>query len=186
MKAKWKYILIAGAFLCILAIVLAVTMTYTVRDFMSEGVHAIGRYAHVDIQEKCYFINGQTKTVVGESTLTISGYLFDEHYDPFSQSHDASRFDGFMDIDGKSASIKEGYGSYMGSITNGEAHMLTVLYAPFEGDRSNYYYAHISLSDPEVIVVHYLFEDEQIVAVCGDSEQDALENYEEYWDILQG
>lgn len=184
MKAKWKYILIAAAVLCVLAIVLAVTFTYAVRDFMSEGVHVIGRYAHVDIQEKCYFINGQTKAVVGESTLTISGYLFDEHYDPFSQSHDASRFDGFMDIDGKSTSVKEGYGSYMGSISNGEARMLTVLYAPFEGDSTNYY-AHISLSDPEVIVVHYLFEDEQIVAVCGDSEEDALENYEKYWDILQ-
>lgn len=183
MKTKWKYILIIATILCVLAIILAASFHFIIQEFMSDGVHVIGKYAHVELQKNCYFINTETKEVIEESTFTVSGYLFDRHYSPFKQTHNSSLFDGYMNIDKYNISLKDGFQKYVGAISTGTP-FINITYAPLNLDKSSYYTVFISISDPEVIVIQFPFSDEHIVAVCGENKQDALQNYETFWDIL--
>ena len=144
----------------------------------TEGIHVLGKWAHIDYEKNCYFIDTQTKEVTGDSTFSISGILFAKPKEMFKEYYEMSTFSGHMEVSAYPFAMTEVF--HKGSI-----HDKKISLASFnKTDLSNlkpFYQVHILYSNPEIVVIYiYLENDEVLVAVCGQSEEEALENYQQY------
>ncbi len=182
MPTKRKVCLILVLVLVVGLILGLIALAVGCSQFFSEGVHVLGRYVHIDFQQKCFFIDPDTKEVTGESTFTASGYLFDRHYSPFSNGHAASLFDGHMDVDAYPISLKDGFHNHYGAIgqdviTLSCQGMVTADSQP----AGTYYIVEILKSNPEIVVIYiYSGSESASVAVCGTDGASAADNYQQY------
>ena len=64
--------IVIGIAIVVIGIVIVILVSNCIHDFFSgDGFQVLGKFAHIDYQEKCYFID-QERNVVGDSTFTIS------------------------------------------------------------------------------------------------------------------
>lgn len=164
-----------------IAIVILVSNCVKKNFTEAEGIHVLGKWAHINYQEKCYLIDMKTDKVIGDSTFTISGMLYDRHKKMFKGGpHEASVFSGHMEVSAYPIALTEGYNNHAGSILDNKI--------VFVSDRviepgyfERLYQVDILCSNPEIVVIYiYLENDEVLVAVCGQSEDEALEKYQQY------
>ena len=164
-----------GIAIVVIGIVIFVLVSNCIHDFFSgDGFQVLGKFAHIDYQEKCYFIDKERK-VVGDSTFTISGILYDRHKSMFNKEYSASGFRGHMEVDAYPIPLSKV--SHVGEIVdNGLA------FTSYRDNKLEHYYiVHVLRSNPDIVVVHIELENgEYLTAVCGESEDEALENYQHY------
>lgn len=148
-------------------------------SFVKPGVHTLGNYAHIDLQRNCYFISHDGKTVTGQSTFTIVGYLNDV------AGNESGLFDGHMSVAQYPISFEKGYRSYAGDIGK-DFISLTCQGAVLDDPTfDTYYTVRILRDDPNVIVVTVFSGDESATAVCGNTEAEAIANYQLYLDSVR-
>lgn len=185
MKKKHIWMIAVGAVLLIACIVLAVLVS----NFMRDGVHILGQYAHISFQKTCYFIEGDTLdnlSVSGSSTFTVNGYL---HHTGKGDStgKETSPFDGHMEVAAHPMSLEEGYKSHFGGILDKEILLTSHGIDMIRPDSRTYYTVNILRSNPDVVVIHiYTVGGATILAVCGESEENALSNYRTYMKEIYG
>lgn len=167
--------------ICIFIAMAILVSNVFIKNFTeTEGIHVLGKWAHINYQEKCYFIDSKTNEVIGDSTFAISGMLYDKHKKIFQEYSTTSTFSGHIEVSAYPFALTEDYLPHSGSISD---EMIIFL-----SDRCNepgyferVYMVEILRSNPEVVVIHiYLENDEVLTAVCGQSEEEALENYQYY------
>ncbi len=150
--------------------------------FQPSGVHILGQYAHINLQEKCYVVStsGADKEVGvnAESTITISGLVL-----PLKDETSLSPFTGFVNVAAYPMPFEDasrGTHSYVGKdyihIRN---HALTVL----DGECERWYAADILRSDPSIIVVQIFHENGSVFVASGDTKEEAMQNYVRYLEI---
>lgn len=152
-----------------------------IKDFTeAEGIHVLGKWAHINYQEKCYLIDMKTNEVIGDSTFTISGMLYDRHQKMFKGHHEMSVFSGHMEVSAYPIVLTEGYHSHKGAIPDNKIVFISDIVTE-PGYFRRLYQVNILRSNPEIVVIYiYLENDEVLVAVCGQSEDEALEKYQQY------
>ena len=181
MKSKWYLI-------PVIAVILLVIVALGFRIwFISPGFHVVGNDIHVDVTHKCFIIDGQTGELLDETTVTVTGGT--------SRSNGAL-FDGDLKILGYQNSAS-GTITSLKSIEKSEngCWMITHLEncTHQETDENgvskdvehfcDYSYTYYLFpDDPEriVVLIESFDQYEPKYAVCADSEQDALERYEEF------
>ena len=187
-KKEWKRknrILIRNRVILIIICVFIATAILASNSFLknftdTQGIHILGNWAHIDYQKKCYFIDAKTGEITGDSTFTISGILFNESKGIFKESSGASSFSGHMEVSAYPFAMTEVF--HEGSIFNNNNISLTSCNRKDLSDMKPYYWVHIC-SDLEIVVIRiYLENDETLTAVCGQNEEEALENYRQYWE----
>ena len=166
-----------------IVIVIGIAMVILVSNYFNnffaevEGIHVLGKFVHINYQEKCYLIDMKEDKVIGDSIFTISGILYDRHKNMFKEIHESSSFKGHMEVDAYPIPLAEGYNNHVGSI-----HDEKIVFVSYKDNEfSLLYQVDILRSNPEIVVIYiYLENDEVLVAVCGQSEEEALENYQQY------
>lgn len=149
-----------------------------------EGVHVLGKYAHINYQEKCYFIDTKTNEAIGDSTFAISGMLYDKYKKIFEEYRETSTFSGHIEVSTYPFTLTEEYLPHSGAILDEKIEFLSHR-CNEQGYFERVYRVEILRSNPEVVVIHiYLENDEVLTAVCGQSEEEALEKYQQYLDII--
>lgn len=149
-----------------------------------EGIHVLGKYAHINYQESCYFIDTKTNEAIGDGTFAISGMLYDKHKKVFEEYRETSTFSGHIEVSTYPFALTEEYLPHSGAIFDEKIELFS--YRCIEpGYFEMVYSVEILRSNPEVIVIHvYLEKDEVLTAVCGQSKEEALEKYQQYLDII--
>ena len=149
-----------------------------------EGVHVFGKYANINYQENCYFIDIKTNEVIGDSTFAISGVLYDKHKKIFEEYRETSTFSGHIEVSAYPFTLTEEYLPHSGAILEDKIEFFSDRCVE-PGYFERFYRVEILRSNPEVVVIHICLEnDEVLTAVCGQSEEDALEKYQQYLDII--
>ena len=176
-KTIWKIII--GIVISIVVVV-AIWISSCINNFWkSDGIHVLGKFVHTNYQEKCYLIDSKENKIVGDSIFTISGILNDRQKEMSVESHATSAFSGHMEVAAYPISLSEGYAWHSGAINDHEITFLSYK----DMDSPPYYWVHILRSNPEVILIHINLESgETLTAVCGQSEDEAWENYEQYFE----
>lgn len=167
--------------ICVFIATVILVSNYFVKNFAAtEGIHVLGKWAHINYQEKCYFIDTKTKEVIGDSTFAISGMLYDKHKKIFEEYREMSTFSGHMEVSAYPFTLTEEYLPHSGAILDEKIEFLSDR-CNEQGYFERAYRVEILRSNPEVVVVHvYLENDEVLTAVCGQTEDEALENYQQY------
>lgn len=185
-KKEWKRknrILIRNRTILISICVFIATVILVSNGFIknftaTEGIHVLGKWAHINYQEKCYLIDMKTREVIGDSTFSISGILYGKHKEMFKEYYEMSTFSGHMEVSAYPIAIAEA--DSLGAVYDNKI-MLTCDRYIEPGKWEQVYWVHIMHSDPEIIVIYiYSGDDEGLVAVCGQTEDEALENYQYY------
>jgi len=176
-KDTWK--IIVGIVISIV-IVVGIWISSCINNFWkNDGIQVLGKFVHINYQEKCYLIDSEENKIVGDSTFTISGILYDREKGMFEEQHETSAFSGHMEVDAYPISLSEGYGWHSGAIDDNEITFLTHK----DMDSPPYYWVHILRSNPKVVLIHINLENgETLTAVCGQSEDEAWRNYQQYFE----
>ena len=171
--------------ICVFVATAILVSNFFIKNFTeTEGIHVLGKWAHINYQEKCYLINTKTKEVIGDSTFAISGMLYDKHKKIFEESYEMSTFSGHMEVSAYPYAITEV--SHKGSIHDNKISLVSFNNVDLS-DMRPIYQVHILCSNPEIIVIRIDSEaDENLVAVCGQTEDEALENYQQYLESFFG
>lgn len=152
-------------------------------QFFTTGIHIWGRYAHIETQQNCYFVDPETKEITGSSVFTISGTFVDQNRKFLGGDYEASTFSGHMEVAAYPISMADGFQNHQGVIDRDKI-VLSSQGGIAQGQTLEMYYTvEILRSAPETIVI-YIFEEtgNTLVAVCGKSEADALGLYQQYLD----
>lgn len=145
-----------------------------------EGFHILGKWTHINYQEKCYLIDMKKDEVIGDSTFTISGTLYDKYKKMFKGHHETSVFNGHMEVSAYPITLTEGYNNHTGAILD-DMISFSSYKVNEDGSFRRVYQVEVFGANPEIVVVYiYLENDEMLVAVCGQSEDEALEKYQQY------
>ena len=160
--------------LCVCMVVMGMFLS----DFRMPGTHVIGEYAHIKLQEKCFFIeNGDDgPQVTGESVLTISAMVY-----PKKENGGASSITGHINVEEYPFSLEHGYNS-----TGARVYKTHILISNHSTVHLNtnweiFYQVWITRSDPSIIFIEIFDSNEQVVvAVCADSQEEAIENYTKF------
>lgn len=171
MSKGWKIFI--AVLLSVIVILLAV-FAILISNFMESGVHVLGKYAHIQLQKKCYLFsaNGQ---VLGDSVLTVSGYLRDP------SGTEVGHFNGFVDVAAYPISVEEGYQSFSGYILQDYISISNKGMDMIDPETDLFYTLKIMRTDPEIILAFIERENEEIVlAVCAETEEEARDNLLRY------
>lgn len=181
MKKKW-FLLLVGAVLILVIAALCFRIW-----FVSPGIRVLGKDIHVDLSQKCYIIDGQTGELLDETTVIVDGT---------TSRSDQGLFDGDLKILGYQNSAS-------GTVTalkaieqkNQDCWMITHLencthleedengvIKPVEHfcDYSYTYYVYPNDPAQLVVLIESFERYEPKYAVCADSEEAALERYQEF------
>lgn len=167
----------------VVMIVVVVAGAASFANFNTAGIHVIGKLAHIDMQQNCYFIDPETKEITGNSVFTISGTLVDQNRKFWGRDYGASTFNGHMEVAAYPISMADGFQNHQGVIDRDKI-ILSSQGGIAQGQTLEMYYTvEILRSAPETIVI-YIFQEtgNTLVAVCGKSEADALSLYQQYLD----
>lgn len=179
MKKRLFWPLLAIALVLLICLV---TLLVLLSLFFKPGIHIMGRYAHIDIQEPCFLMSSDNQ-IVAESTLTVSGYLFDNTR-PNKQSVDeGSKFYGLVDVAAYPIPVEDSYRNFWGSILDDKIYLSCQGINLVREDCDTFYNLEILRSDHNVKIV-YIFQDEVCVAIAisGATKEEAMENYQRYLD----
>ena len=181
MKLKWGWVLIA----VVVALVIgALGLRFW---FNAPGVRVFGNDIHVNLTQKCYIIDGQTGELLDETTVTVKGE---------TSRHDNELFDGELKILGYQNSAS-------GTVTSLKAievaadgcriitHLENCTHRETDGngitkdvehfcDYSYKYYLYPDDAQHLVVLIESFEQYRPMYAVCADSEESALERYEEF------
>ena len=176
-KNKWK--IIVGIVISIVVVV-SIWISSCINNFWkNDGIQVLGAFVHINYQEKCYLIDSKESKIVGDSTFTISGILYDRQKGMLEKQHATSTFSGHMEVDEYPLSLSEGYCGITGAINGNEI----VFLSHKNVELTPYYRVHILRSNPEIVLIHINLENgETLTAVCGQSEDEAWENYQQYFE----
>ena len=163
-----------------IVVVVVIWISSCINNFWkSDGIQVFGKFVHINYQEKCYLIDSKEEKIVGESTFTISGILYDRQKRMFEEPHASSTFSGHMEVDAYPISLSEEYAGHLGAICDNEISFTSYK----DMDSPPYYWVHILRSNPEVVLIHINLENgENLTAVCAQSEDEAWENYQQYFE----
>lgn len=179
-KKEWKrknLILIRNRTLliviCIFVAVAVLAFHLYKKDFTeTQGIHISGNWAHINYQENCYLIDDKTQEVIEESVFSISGMLYGKSH---KDEPNMSSFSGHMEVSAYPIAIAEA--DSLGVVYDDKI-MLTCDRYIEPGKWEQVYWVHIMHSDSDIVVIHMIGEN--VTAVCGQNEEEALENYQYY------
>ena len=181
MKRKWWLLLVA-------VVIVVVLVALGLRIWLvSPGIRVLGNDIHVDLSQKCYVIDGQTGELLDETTVIIKGT---------TSRSDRELFDGELKILGyqNSASgtvtalkaIEKKTNdcwiiSHLENCTHQEEDANGII-KPVEHfcDYSYTYYLYPDDPGRLVVLIESFDQYEPKYAVCADSEEAALERYQEF------
>ena len=136
------------------------------------------------LQPKCYVLDtseavvkGEAPPVIGQSTFSVSGYLHSNNGDANSS------FYGNMEVSDYPLSFTNNHGNISGCIGSKSLTLENRSVTDFT-DETLWYYVEILKSDTDICVIHVFNTetDESYLLVCGESEDDAISNYNTYLD----
>lgn len=181
MKIKWGWILVAVV-LMLFAAALGLRLW-----FNAPGVRVLGDDIHVDLSQKCYIIDGQTGELLDETTVTVKGA---------TSRSDQKLFDGELKILGYQNSATGTITALKAIETTGEGY---IIITHFENcthretdengitkdvehfcDYSYTYYLYPDAPGNLVVLIESFNKNQPMYAVCADSEEAAMERYEEF------
>ncbi len=175
--------------LCVVAVIGMILLglyAHGTHTFLSPGIHTFGRFAHLEFQENCYFLEKGTDAnnpmIESQGVFTISGILQDRFHNPFSDTLRTGKFHGYLEVSTAPISMEDGFGEIQGTIMKDRLllHCQGLGLTDYEGP---FYIVEILRTSPQVVVVHVLQKgDDGKIAVCGQTEAQALENYQIYLD----
>jgi hypothetical protein len=173
MKQPYKILFYS---LLVLVVISILVLVISVDVFTQSGVRTLGPFTHLSFQQDCYFINKDLQ-VTEKSTLWVDGYNADD-------------FTGSVSVE--DYPIQPDPNLNMGCASLSRKHLKLVV-APNEGQEYRYEiyilkedsYAMtvdgVHHSSPYIVVIDIIQKDGQILrAVCGASEEQAIENYKLY------
>lgn len=176
----------AAIVLCIVLIAVLLFVVYhknrSVTSFLeSNGVSIYGEYANIDLQRKCYILSSaasQSPEISSETTFTISGIVA-----PLKETGALSDFSGHMNVAAYPISFETSYLTVVGGITE---QYIEIRNSQAVSDLDRWYAVFILKSNPDVIVITIFQEDaDTLIAVCGDTEEEALANYALYCEAME-
>ena len=180
MKNKWGWFAAA-------VIVLAVAFVVGLRLwFLSPGIHVLGNDIHVELERRCYVIDGKTGQILDETQVSINGS---------TSSEDPELFDGELKVlgyqnsaSGTITSLQAIEADELGNwrITHLEncTHQENVdgIIQDVEHFCDYNYTYYIDPEAPELLVVliESFDKDQPLYAVCGNTEEEALQRYQDF------
>lgn len=170
MHKIWKWL-----FVSLLGLMVAGIIIFSVlaNNFHLPGVHIWGKNAHIALEQDCYFIDASTMKVEGKGQFRMSGYLFD-------------KFNGFMQLSTYPMSSNLIGREDEGAIVDRDELMFTNRMITQHTGWEYFYTVYIVKSEPNVVVIYIHTKDgETFTAVCGETEEQALLNYNKYQDSLK-
>ena len=181
MNKKWLLVIVA---VVVILVIGAVGLRIW---FMSPGIRTLGNDIHVDLSQKCYIIDGQTGELLDETTVTVNGS---------TSRRDREIFDGELKILGYQNSAsgtitalkaieKKDNGCWVITHLENCTHQeegADGVNKPVEHFCDYSYTYYLYPDDPgQLVVLSESFDKyEPKYAVCADSEEAALERYEEF------
>lgn len=173
MKKIVKFICPALLLLVVIGIIWG---TITFSNFMDSGVHSFAGYTKMDFSESVYFIEANTKVVQGSGTLTICGTIQPEKSNGFSRG-----FQGLISISEYPIASEDGYMWFAASRSKGSIDIGNQLAPTYP----HYWYMGPS-DDTDLYCVFITLEDgSKVSAYPGNTEEEALENYDRFWDWFE-
>ena len=181
MKMKWGWIFAAAATLLLFA-VLGVRIWFT-----APGIRVMGNEIHVDLDQKCFIIDGQTGEMLDETTVTINGatsktdrQLFDGKLEIFGYQNSASGT-----ITALKAIERDDKGNwiitYLENCTHEEEDENGIIKdVEHFCDYSYTYYLYPNAPEQLVVLIESFNQYQPVYAVCADNEEAALQRYEEF------
>ena len=181
MKKKWWLLIVAVIVILVIAVVgLRIW-------FLSPGIQTFGNEIHVELSQKCFIIDGQTGELFDETTVIMDGT---------TSRSDSEIFDGELKILGYQNSAsgtitalkaieKQDDGcwtiTHLENCTHQETDANGVS-KPVEHfcDYSYTYYLYPNAPEQLVVLIESFQKYEPKYAVCAESEEAALERYEEF------
>ena len=181
MKKNWTWIL-AVAVLGLVVVAFAVRIW-----FNAPGIRILGDEIHADLHQKCYIIDAQTGEVIDETTVSIKGA---------TSRSDSVLFDGELKILGYQNSAS-GTVTALKSIETGEngcwiiSHLENCTHQETDEngvtkdvehfcDYSYTYYLYPDSPEQLVVLIESFNQYKPKYAVCAESEECALERYEDF------
>lgn len=180
MKNIWRWLAIA-------VIVLAVAFVAVLRLwFLSPGIHVLGKDIHVELERRCYIIDGKTGQIVDETEVSIDGS---------TSSEDPELFDGELKVVGYQNSASgtvtslqaietDEHGRWRITHLENCTHQENVngIIQDVEHFCDYNYTYYIDPEKPELLVVliESFEKDQPLYAVCGNSEEEALQRYQDF------
>ncbi len=173
MEKKYRFCKIALIVLLVALLLGSVVLHFVVGQFVDGGIHVLGNFAHVRVKETCYFISQNDRQILGQSALTIGGYLYDE------PGQEAGIFDGSMDIE--AYPLGTGAFHFMGSIDPDAIWLDNDAAAQFAPQCDTFYRVCILRGEDPVIAVTVVQNGETVAfGICGATEEEALEKLDRY------
>ncbi len=179
MRNIWKIAFII--LLCVMLVGIAVS-ALVVAIFHDPGIHVLGSLAHISYRENCYFIDPETKEILGQGEFYASGYNFN------------SGFAGLININAYPLSPDDLNGHISFRRINPDLVLFSgydvVTSANFLGTEWSRYYdvwvcPQNTDAQPKAVVID-IFENgkPKMIAVCAESEEDVWTNYGIYKEYL--
>ena len=166
MEKRWKHLFI-GLLIGFAVAVLAFALFADI--WLNQGsIRILGDIAKVNVHSDCYFIDTTTMEVTGSSTFRMDGFLF-ENFHGYMQ---LSQYPMSPDLVGRWDS---------GSVLDRNRLRFTNQLGLPDEDWEYYYDVHIVKGDPNLIVIRvHQKEGSPLTAVCADTEEEAISNYQAY------
>lgn len=162
------------------AIMIACVALFLVWQLGSGIFH---RSYEIDYQSKCYFWDDSsgTLTLTGESTFSIVGRGSSKRF-----SNEMGKFQGHIEIAAYPIPLAETFREFSCSVDDDLVQISNHGVQLTKPDATYWYWVFISPEDPDVCIIHIYNIPENTVthAVCGDTEEEARENYQKYLDAF--
>lgn len=178
MKNIWKWL-----FLGLLAIVLigGIVLAILCSGFHESGVHILGNHALIDVEKNCYFIDLKNGEITGKSWAQLSGYFWNKH----NSTGSSDTFYGSVAVAEYPTVTGDPFAHFSAFVNKNTITLSNQGVALGNGngaaDWEYYYIVHILEEDPDLIGIYIIFsEGDSLFAICADSEEQALENYQKY------
>lgn len=142
----------------------------------------LGSRAYIDIQSKCYFLtaNRSEPEILGSSVFTMCGYLKDK---PGSQM---GIYYGYFGVPEYPIPIETGHHNYAGGLDERFVVVHNMGWATMGFESTAEYLVYVTREKEPVVFMTINLEDgSSLVAVCGASETEAIDNYYRFWDIFR-
>lgn len=177
LRKLWLRSLTGAAAILIAAFVLFIVIA------VADGI--LNESYEVQHQSNCYFLKYDTEngyTITGQSTFSIVGRGESKRF-----SNEAGDFSGYMEVDAYPIPAEVIMNNVSCSINKHLVQLRSGSIQEFHPEVGYWYWVFISPEDPDICVIKIWFIDENktMTAVCGDSEEDALENYQKYHDAFK-
>lgn len=180
-----KMLIVAGVAVLCMICVLTVVLVVRFRSSQDAEPGLLDDYTIIELQKKCYFISGgeHDPTIDGEGTFTISAVV---RADPAEGGTIGGKGDfiGHMEVSEYPLQFEEVAQWYTvwdwGDILQLRSSSLKLV----KPDLEAYYDVSIAKSNPDIIRIDIDLKDGRyVIAICGETEEEAKENYRLYWEL---